>query len=45
MGADALEVDSESRASVQVGVTVRDWRHQRFPQEIFWEKLTKLNLH
>ena len=32
----------ESRVSAQVGVTVWDWRHQRFPQEIFWEKLTKL---
>ena len=43
MGADAQEV--ESRVSIQVGVTVpsvRDWRHQRFLQEIFWEKLTKL---
>ena len=43
MGADAQEV--ESRVSVQVGVDVRDWRRQRFPQEIFWEKPTKLNLH
>ena len=41
-GVDAQEV--ESRAYVQVGVTVRDWGHQRFSQEIFWEKLTKLNL-
>ena len=27
---------------VMVGVTVRDWRNQRFQLEIFWEKLTKL---
>ena len=37
-GADAQDV--ESRVSVQDGVTVRDWRHQRLPQ-----KLTKVNLH
>ena len=42
LGADAQEV--ESRVSVQVGVNVRDWRHQRFSQEIFWGKLTKLNI-
>ena len=28
----------------KVGVAARDWRHQRFPQEVFWEKPTKLNL-
>ena len=40
LGADAQEV--ESRISIQVGVAVRDWRHQRFPQEMFGEKRTKL---
>ena len=40
VGTEGREV--ESRVSAQVGVTVWDWRHQRFPQEIFWEKLTKL---
>ena len=31
LGADAQEV--ESRVSVQVGVTVRDWRRVRFPRK------------
>ena len=42
MGADAQEV--ESRVSVEVEVTAREWRHRHAPQEIFREKLTKLNL-
>ena len=42
LDADAQEV--ESRVSVQVEVTARDWRHRHVPREIFWEKLTKLNL-
>ena len=39
---DVYVQEVESRVSVQVGVTIRDWRHQHYPQEIFWEKLTKL---